>query len=83
MSSKAPARPPKPGTADSDATPLAAAPAGDPPQEAKRRMIEVAAYFLAERRGFCPGCELDDWIAAEAEVEAQLRASSRVRAADR
>ncbi len=36
------------------------------------RMVEIAAYFRAERRGFEPGRELEDWIAAEAEVEAQL-----------
>lgn len=29
--------------------------------------IAVAAYYIAERRGFAPGCELDDWLAAEAE----------------
>ena len=27
--------------------------------------IAEAAYFLAQRRGFEPGRELDDWIAAE------------------
>lgn len=30
-------------------------------------MIAVAAYFRAERRGFAPGDELDDWFQAEAE----------------
>lgn len=30
--------------------------------------IAVAAYFIAERRGFEPGHELDDWLAAEAEI---------------
>lgn len=30
--------------------------------------IAQAAYFRAEKRGFTPGCELDDWLAAEAEV---------------
>lgn len=32
-----------------------------------QRVAEVA-YFLAERRGFSPGHELDDWLQAEAEV---------------
>jgi hypothetical protein len=27
--------------------------------------IQVAAYYLAERRGSTPGHELDDWLAAE------------------
>lgn len=36
----------------------------------------LAAYFIAERRGFAAGCELDDWLQAEAEVERRLDASS-------
>ena len=31
--------------------------------------IAQAAYFRAERRGFTPGCELDDWLAAEKEID--------------
>lgn len=27
--------------------------------------IAEMAYFLAEKRGFVPGCELDDWRRAE------------------
>lgn len=34
--------------------------------------IALAAYFIAEKRGFEPGHELDDWLAAEAEI-AQAR----------
>ena len=30
------------------------------------------AYFRAERRGFAPGHELEDWVAAEREVAALL-----------
>lgn len=37
--------------------------------ERRRRMIAEAAYFRAERRGFEAGCELEDWLAAEAEVD--------------
>ncbi|MDD5298621.1 MAG: DUF2934 domain-containing protein [Rhodocyclaceae bacterium] len=29
--------------------------------------IATAAYFKSEARGFTPGRELDDWLAAEAE----------------
>jgi len=32
------------------------------------RLIAQVAYFRAEKRGFVPGCELQDWIEAEAEV---------------
>lgn len=41
--------------------------------DTRRQLIAVEAYFLAERRGFTPGCELDDWLAAEAIVERRLR----------
>ena len=30
------------------------------------------AYYRAERRGFAPGHEVEDWLAAEREVEALL-----------
>jgi hypothetical protein len=31
----------------------------------------MAAYFRAERRGFAPGHEIEDWLAAEAELNGQ------------
>jgi hypothetical protein len=37
-------------------------------------MIAEAAYYLAERRGFTPGGELQDWLDAEAQIETSLRA---------
>ncbi len=37
-----------------------------------RRLVSEAAYFRAERRGFAPGHELEDWLAAEAEVQERL-----------
>lgn len=40
--------------------------------EERRKMIERAAYFRAEKRNFTPGRELEDWIAAEAEVDREL-----------
>lgn len=39
------------------------------PGGAQRAMSAEAAYYRAERRGFAPGRELDDWVAAEAEIE--------------
>lgn len=33
-------------------------------------MVAEAAYYLAEQRGFAPGSEMDDWLAAEAQVRA-------------
>jgi hypothetical protein len=42
--------------------------------EAKRRLIAEIAYFTAERRGFSPGYEIDDWLEAEQEVESSIEA---------
>jgi len=42
--------------------------------EARRALIAENAYLRAERRGFEPGHETEDWLAAEAEVDALLRA---------
>jgi Protein of unknown function (DUF2934) len=41
-------------------------------EEERRVMIARAAYFRAERRNFAPGQELEDWAAAEAEVDREL-----------
>jgi hypothetical protein len=40
--------------------------------ERRHALICEAAYYRAERRGFCPGQELDDWLAAESDVERTL-----------
>jgi len=40
--------------------------------EQRLQMIAEAAYFIAEHRGFEPGHDMDDWIAAEGEVNAML-----------
>ena len=37
--------------------------------ESRAARIAEAAYWRAERRGFTPGQELDDWLAAEKEVD--------------
>jgi hypothetical protein len=46
-------------------------------EAARRRYqrIAEAAYRRAERRGFAPGGELDDWLAAEREYEGSARGS--------
>ena len=46
--------------------------------EDRRSMIEKAAYYRAERRNFAPGHEVQDWLAAEKEVD-QLLAGARLR----
>ena len=37
-----------------------------------KQLIEEAAFFIAEGRGFAPGHELADWLEAEAEIETRL-----------
>jgi len=33
--------------------------------------VAEMAYFLAEQRGFSPGSEMEDWLAAEAQLRAR------------
>jgi hypothetical protein len=47
-----------------------------PPEPARSRddedrweWIAERAYYRSERRGFVPGFEIDDWLAAERELE--------------
>ena len=40
-----------------------------PGDEKRISRIAESAYYKAEARGFSPGCELDDWLAAEAEEQ--------------
>jgi hypothetical protein len=42
--------------------------------EKREAMIRIAAYSFYERRGFVSGHELEDWLAAEMEVDRQLAA---------
>lgn len=36
-------------------------------------MIAEAAYYLAEQRGFDPGHEIQDWLDAEAAIDAVIQ----------
>lgn len=40
--------------------------------ELHHHMIEIAAYYRAEHRGFQGNNAIDDWLAAEAEIGAHL-----------
>jgi hypothetical protein len=40
--------------------------------------IAQAAYFRSQHRGFEPGYEIEDWLAAEVEVDQRLRREPRV-----
>ena len=39
----------------------------------RREMIAIAAYFRAQKRGFEPGHELEDWFEAETEIDHRLQ----------
>ena len=75
-------RPPKSSPASSSARPLSRTgkAAATPVRvavtaTARRAMIAESAYLRAERRGFTPGHETEDWLAAEAEVDRLLKLS--------
>jgi hypothetical protein len=44
------------------------------PASLRHDMISEAAYFRAEARGFVPGRALEDWLAAELEIDEVIRA---------
>jgi len=46
---------------------------GKPSNDDLQRWIAEAAYYRAESRGFQPGSEEQDWLAAEAEILARTR----------
>lgn len=45
--------------------------------EQRQKMIEEAAYYVANRRGFIGGNPLEDWLEAEAEIDKQLSQKAR------
>jgi hypothetical protein len=51
--------------------PRSAAPAA-PTAEKRREMIAIAAYYLAEARGFAPGKADLDWLLAEQTIDAMI-----------
>lgn len=40
--------------------------------ELRQRMIAEAAYYIAAERGFQGGSAMQDWLSAEAQIDAQL-----------
>ena len=58
-------------------SPPATPPLANLTSEARRALVAETAYLRAERRGFAPGHETEDWLAAEAEVDALLKVEQR------
>lgn len=63
------------------AKPAAKRSAGTSPvtTDQRRFYVEVAAYYIAERRGFHGGSQIADWVQAEKEID-QLLADGRINA---
>lgn len=53
-------------------TDQSAQPAAQIDPEQRHQMIAEAAFSIAQARGFTPSQELDDWLAAEREIEQRL-----------
>jgi hypothetical protein len=54
----------------SDPSPFSRRPTLARDSSAYRELVALAAYYRAERRGFAPGGEVEDWLEAEREVAA-------------
>lgn len=57
-------------------TPLPLLTARLPGEDRLYSMIAEAAYYLAEQRGFSPGHDIEDWLAAEASITGRSRQPS-------
>jgi len=64
---KSPAKKAVPAKANLSVNPAATRPAVT--VEQRHNYIEVAAFYVAQRRGFAPGNPIDDWAMAELEVD--------------
>lgn len=69
-------RKPKAAKATPEAPPASAAVTSITKSD-RQAMIATAAYYRAEKRHFMPGSELEDWIAAEAEIDTLLMLGDR------
>jgi hypothetical protein len=53
------------------ASPASNAPPSSMDPEERRKLVEYQAYLLYLERGAEPGFEIDDWLAAEREIDAR------------
>lgn len=72
----APARPPRPAAGSAPRKRATERETGVPDGATRHALIAEAAYLIAARRGFAPGQELDDWLAAELEIDAMFAAGT-------
>jgi len=69
---RAPRKAAAPATAAAEKAKPAIAPASFVGPGQRAALIAKTAYYRAENRGFAPGHETEDWLAAESEVDAKL-----------
>jgi hypothetical protein len=50
-----------------------------PTHEERQRMVAEAAYYRALQRGFSAGGEMDDWLAAEREIDRRFAEAREMR----
>jgi len=60
---------PRPRAEIAEPAPPMRAPAGFDPSSSREALIATAAYYRAQKRGFRPGHDVEDWLAAEREVD--------------
>jgi len=60
---------PRPLSDSAQPPPSNRAPAGFDRSSSRDALIATAAYYRAQKRGFRPGHETEDWLAAEREVD--------------
>jgi hypothetical protein len=72
--SAGPSAPVRPGTPLATGKIAASGTARRVTPETRREMIAERAYLRAEKRGFAPGKETEDWLAAEVEIDLLLKA---------
>lgn len=64
----------RPASNDDPTALIAAATAASGDRAGREARVAVAAFYLAEARGFEPGRELDDWLMAERQIDEDLAA---------
>jgi hypothetical protein len=72
MATKSKSRSTSTGVATPEAGTLPAAPAPQATAGDRQVLIAEAAFYIAQSRGFGPGGELGDWLAAERLIEERL-----------
>jgi hypothetical protein len=58
-----------------DPSPFTQRPTLPTDSSAYRELVAIAAYYRAQRRGFAPGGEVEDWLEAEREVATRISES--------